>query len=170
MRVERLVAVSGTAALVLATPIIANFIVWRGLVAPQQARTQAWRDALAVAEFKPKLQSALTESELALADWQRDGFTVGDPTRVVQTLQQLAGKHRVTLDGVQSDAVSAGPAPSLSSLPVSLKVVGSFSKLARWLFDVEAHPGLQIDSIVVAPDATGQSTATVKLSAVLRES
>ena len=159
---------SRTIALVIATPLVANVVVWQLLVEPQHAKTQAARDAHAVAEFRPKLQGLLADTSAAVADPQRGTFSASDSTRVVETVRRLAGEHRVTLGEVEAAAADAKDGGT-RSLPVSVRATGSFGKLARWLSDLEAHPGLQIEELSITPEASGShSVAALKLTAFLR--
>ena len=164
------VRASRTIALVIATPVAANVLVWTLLVQPQHAKTQAARDRHAVAEFKPRLQALIGEADAALAEWQREAFSASDPTRVVEAMRRLAGTHRVSVEDVQTDAVASQPRPAgVIPLPVSVRATGSFSKLARWLSALEAHPGLRIEQLSIAPAASGQSVASLKMTALLHE-
>jgi type II secretory pathway component PulM len=159
---------SRTIALVIATPLVANAAVWTLVVQPQHAKTQAARDAHAVAEFRPKLQGLLADTRAAVADPQRGTFSASDSTRVVETVRRLAGDHRVTLGEVEAAAPGAKDGATLP-MPVSVRATGSFGKLARWLSDLEAHPGLQIEELSITPETSGsQSVAALTLTAFLR--
>ena len=169
----------------LAVPLVVNGIIWTTTVIPQQAQLAAWRDTQRLATVKPALESALSESHRMLVDVERTGFASDDPSSVMQAVQRLAGLHRVQIKEVSAQGQQARARqgkdqvaraadrsiPGFAAMPMDLQVSGHFSKLGRWISDVEAQSGLQIESLAItAGKEPGEPhQLTIHLTAFLRE-
>lgn len=170
----------GGLALALAAAVGLNAALWACFVLPQRAKVDAWLEAKRMAESKPKLEALLTQSRALLQDGQQVQFTRQDPAVVMQTLQRLAGTHRVQVTQLQTEGQD-GRSPKeeralagLTSMPLRLQLAGSFSKLARWISAVESQPEFQIESLTLAPSESDSSSrsvnCTLSVTAYLRES
>ena len=151
----------------MAAPLAVNLAVWALLVAPAQRRVAASRSARSLLELKPQLESLLRRSNQLLMSWDRTVRTGDDPAASTALLERLADQHHLQLTKLSGrQSRSEGTGASASTMPVELEVVGRFSKLARWLGDVEAQPGLRIESWNMTPGGQfgGPAHATVKLS------
>jgi len=148
-------------AAIVAIPLALNLVVWAGFTRPARARVQAWRDSRGLAKLKPTLEALLADSGSVIEQGRQIRFTRQDPAGPTQALQRLAGEHRLTVKAIRSgsqetDGASTKDAASkiegLTAMPIELTVVGSFAKIARWISDVEAEPGLQVESWHMAMD------------------
>lgn len=163
-------------ALVFTIPLIANVVLWHGLVAPQQSSLRAMQDARTIVALKPKLEALTAASRQLRAKAGQTKFTHDDPSAVMQMVQRLAGKHQVRVKELRSkgqEQQGAGRTVSgYSTVPLDLQVTGRFQKLAHWLSAVESQPGLQVESWTLAPaqDASQGTQLTVTLTAFLRNS
>ena len=148
----------------LAVPLIVNGIVWKGFVIPQQKRVNAWREAKTVSEVKPKLKILLAESHQVRLDWGKASFTKDYPS-VMQLIQQLAGRHSVHVTETRMKGQEAQGAAGGQTIPLELEVSGSFSKLARWMSDIESQYGFRIESWSVGKPSSGDlPELTLKLT------
>ena len=160
-------------AAVLIVPVALNVWLWRAVVVPQQRETQTWRDTEVFLTWKPKLSSSITDSHRLVMDWQRSVFSSADPSAVMQTLRRLAGECHVQMDEMNASGVNRGETArmgSFSTMPLELKLAGSFGQLAHWMNAVERQAGLQLDSwTITGTQAPGERhQAAVKLTALLR--
>ncbi len=163
----------GCYAAALIVPVALNVWLWRAIVAPQQRESQTWRDTEIFLTWKPKLTGSITESHRLVMDWQRAVFSSADPSAVMQTLRRLAGEHHVQMDEMNAGVVTRGEpakAGGFSTMPLELKLIGSFGQLAHWMNAVEQEAGLQLEAwtITGAQEAGSRHQATVKLTALLR--
>ena len=178
MSPRALISRSGRWVALLVLPLIVNGLVWRGMVAPAREELRAWRDTQVLADIQPTFAALLTHSEQMITAWERRGFSQEDPDAAMQQLQRLGGRHHVHITQIsaigQRTLAPTGQTtsllPTVSTIPLELAVTGTFGQLARWISDVEAQPGLQIDSWTLEPDKeVGQlDRFTVHLSAFLR--
>ncbi len=145
-------------------PLAVNLFLYTAVVMPARNKVAANRQARILSQSKPKLESALADSSRLLTAWQRGGFLASDPSLVIQTLQQLAATHKISLSTLNSEAQTPG---SATSMPVELKASGRFSRLAHWMGDVETRSGFQIESWKVT-DNHGEQELTIKMTAFLR--
>ena len=150
-------------------PVAANLLVWTVLVRPPQQQQHRWRDAHALVELKPTLEALLAESHRMLMDSERTGFTSDDPSAVIQAIDRLAGRHRVTLGTIDTKGDQAKDRRE-TTMSLTVDVRGRFSKLAHWMSEVEAQSGLQIDAWTIsAGEQPGDPhMLTVNLTAFLR--
>ena len=141
----------------LAVPLLVNGMLWACVVAPQRAKLRAWRETQVDATLKPKFEALLAQSGQLVRDWSLGTVTREDPSAVMQTVQRLADLHRVVVTEMKMEGHSAKVAEhavaGLSAMPVQLEVTGRFGKLARWISDVESHPGLEVDAWTITPGA-----------------
>lgn len=139
-------------AAVLLAPLAANLVIWRVLVVPQQATWQAWSRAQSFAQLKPDLDGLLADSRLLQQEWSRQerGLSADDPAAVMQALEQLAARHRVRVEGMETEKSSAGG----STVSLELKATGDFGKLAHWISEVEGQPVFQVDAWTLTPSTT----------------
>ena len=168
---------SGRWAALLVLPLLVNGLAWKKWVGERE-ELRAWRDTQVLADIRPAFSALLTRSEQMIAAWKRNGFSREDPAAAMQQLQRLGGRHYVHITqmsatGQHTSAPTGRPAsllPTISTIPLELAVTGAFGQLARWMSDVEAQPGLQIDSWTLEPDKeVGQlDRFTVHLSAFLQ--
>ena len=157
----------------LIVPVALNVWLWRTVVVPQQRESQAWRDTEVFLTWKPRLTSSITDSHRLVMDWQRTVFSSADPSAVMQTLRRLAGEYHVQMDEMNASGVNRGEtvkAGAFSTMPLELKLAGSFGQLAHWMNAVERQSGLQLDSWTSsgAQEAGSRHEAAVKLTALLR--
>lgn len=125
----------------LAVPLLVNGFVWMFVVRPHQRQLEAWRQTTTVAALKPQLEALLTEGHRLAMDWTRTEFSSNDPTAVTQTIQRLGERHHVRINAL-----------SVKGDHVDLEALGNFGKLSRWMSEVEAQSGLQIESWTLTPD------------------
>lgn len=147
----------GKWAVLLAVPPLVNCAIWMTLVIPQQQQEQSQHSMRTMTELKPKLEAVLkTSSRLAMAARQSQAAS-DDPSASLQLVQRLADSQHVRLTALKAGGKAAA---------LDVEASGRFSKLARWLGDIEAQPGLLIESWTIAPgEQFGDPThATVKLS------
>ena len=137
---------------VLLVPLAANLIIWRALVVPQQAKWQGWAQTQSFAQLKPKLDELLTQSRLMQMEWQGQerSLVADDPAAAMQALEQLAARHRVRVEGMETEQSSGDG----STVSLTLKATGGFGKLAHWISEVEAQPECQIETWTLTPAAT----------------
>ena len=147
----------GKWALVLLVPPLVNGALWVTLVIPQQRREQSQRSMRTMTDLKPKLETLLNASSRLVAAAKQPGGASDDPSAAIQRVQRLADRHRVRLSTLKAGGKAAA---------LDVEATGRFSKLARWLGDVEAQPGLRIESWNMTPGEQfgGPAHATVKLS------
>lgn len=185
MRIPRaslrsLIGTSGRWLAIILIPLAVNVIIWRALVVPQQANLQAWRNTRALTELQPTLAALLAQTHHTLAEWQRTSFASDDPSAVMQTLRQLAGRHHVDVRQLNVSAVTAETAdpktplaeasPAGGSVPADVQATGRFNQLARWMSDVETQSGLQVESWQLVPGKAPEQSCqlTVKMTAFLQ--
>ena len=163
--VRMLVAQYGWWVGLLAVPLAVNGLLWTALVVPQRHALQAWHDADALATLAPKLEAFLIESRRMVLQWNETGFTREDSAAAIQAIRRVGERHRVRINEVSTKGV-----PADSMISVEADVAGSFSKLGRWMSDLESQAGLQIDSWALRPDERPDEPhqLTVHLSAFLR--
>ena len=156
-------------------PLALNLLAWRALVLPQRANLGAWRNTQTLTELQPKLATLLSESHQVLTEWRRTAFTSDDPSAVMQTVQQLAGRHHVdvrqlNVSGMMAETAEPGALPAGGSAPVEIQATGRFNQLTRWMSDVETQSGLQIDSWILVPGKASEQSSqlTVKMTALLQ--
>lgn len=149
----------GAWALVLAVPLLVNGAIWATLVIPQQRQERAWRARRAMTELKPKLETLVTTSHRLVAEAERSGEAPRDPAAAIQLVQRLADRQHLRLSTLKAGGKAA-------PTTVGVEASGRFSKLARWLGDVEAQPGLLIESWHMTPgEQPGEpARATVALA------
>ena len=154
-------------AFALSLPLAVNFLLWRGLLVPQQRHRQAIQQALVATEVKPALESALTKGHQMLAAWKATTFTTSDPAEVMQTIQRLAGRHGLRIKELHGGAQQTDAG---ATMPIELEATGRFGKLAHWLSDVEQCAGLRIDAWTLTPGPEPEQLhrLTIKLTATLR--
>ena len=164
----------------LAIPLVINGAIWKVLVVPQQTQLREWQQTQALAQLKPKLETALTQSHQLLGEWERMTFTAEDPTAVTQAIRKRAAQHDVQLVTINSKpssprkakGLSDTPVPGFTAMPIDLAVTGRFNKLMEWIRDLEAQTGLRVDSWELTseekPGHPHQLTMTI--TALLRES
>ena len=156
--------------LFIAAPLIVNGMIWKGFVVPQRTQLLAWHDAKSLIGLKPKLKELLAESRRIRMEWAGSAFSKKDYAGVMQTIQQSAGRYgvQVTETRTKGAAVQQETAGQ-SATPLELEVTGSFSKLARWMSDVETQEGFQIDSWTLkrALEQNPQSQLSVKMTVFL---
>ena len=163
-------------ALVFAAPLLANVILWHVLVAPQRSGLRAMQDARTIAALKPKLDAMATTSRQLRSKVGQTRFTSDDPSAVMQTVQRLAGRHRVQVKALSSKGQEQKgtdrAVPGYATVPLDLQVTGRFGQLARWISAVESQPGLQVESWTLTPSKDGNQATqlTVALTAFLRNS
>ena len=171
---------SGPWLALLAIPLLVNGLLWHLLVRPEQATLQSLRDAHTLTALRPKLEALLAESHQLVTEWQRTSFSAGDPSTPMQTIQRVAGLHRVKIEQITAMGQAAAqaptgqtqssPVPGYTTMPIELEVIGRFSKLAHWMSAIESQAGLQVDSWMITP-GTGSNNAHrlhVALTALLR--
>ena len=109
-------------------------------------------------------------------DWSENGFTKEDSQKVNEVLQKSAGRCHVQIlrtqmegKGIRGAASKNGPVVSgFATLPLELQLSGRFSRLARWLSDIESQHGFQIDSWRLENSPSDAlPTLSVKLTAFL---
>ena len=171
--VRLLLRSSGSWIAVLAIPVLANVLLWRALVMPQRSRLLTWQNEQRLTELKPKLAALVSESEAMLTQMERGGVH-DDASEAMQTIQRLAGRHRVQLKELSASGAQTtkkADAHGLTAAAVQVQVSGRFSRLARWISDVEATSGLLIDSLTLAPgkNVGEPHQLTVQLSALVGE-
>ena len=162
---------------VIVLPLLINGIVWAMLVVPQQRVLRGWRDAQAVAAFKPKLEALLVDSHRTLMDWERTSFVASDSSAVTQAVQRIAGRHRIQVTGIETKTGTGKidgkteRVAGYSTVAIEVRATGHFSKLAQWLSELETQSGLQVDSwtITGAGEPGQPHELTVSLIALLRE-
>ena len=151
----------------LAVPLALNVAVWRCLLQPEQARLRGMQDTHTLWALRPTLQRLLAQSELALEDLDRVGFTGGE--QIVAALQAIAVERRVTVQRIHAGdpALEAG-AEGLVAVPVELEVTAGFGKLGRWISDMESHRAIRVDRLTLTAGAAGHAVAMTRLTVYLR--
>ena len=156
--------------LFIAAPLLVNGIAWRGFVVPQRTQLLAWHDANSLIALKPKLKELLAQSRQIRMEWAGTAFSKKDYAGVMQSIQQSAGRYgvQVTETRTKGAAIQQETAGQ-SAIPLELEVTGSFSKLARWMSDVEGQEGFQIDSWTLkkTSDQVPQVQLSVKMTVYL---
>lgn len=127
--------------ILFAVPLAVNLLLWNIFVLPEQGRLGGWAELERLDGFKPKLESRLMESQTLLASEKHSGFKAGgSTTEVLDEIERLAKENHVA---IQTSRVEG----EKSNMPsIELNVLGNFDKLARWTSEVEATPGLQVNS------------------------
>ena len=156
-------------------PLLLNFILWRTIVIPQQAKLSTWRTTQILTKLQPKFTALLSEAHQALAEWRRTSFASDDPSAVMPAIQRLAANHHVevkqlNVSGATTAQVEHGMFAAGKKVPVEVEAIGRFGLLARWLSDIERQSGFQIDSwdLLAPANALDQSCRlTVKMTAIL---
>ena len=143
----------------LVVPLLVNGFLWRVLVVSQQTRVRDWRDAKALSEQKPKLKTLLTEGHQIRLEEANHGFSQKDSQGAMQMIQQSAARYNVQ---VKETHLKGGE--TRGEIPVELQLAGSFSKLSRWMSDVESQSGFRIDSWTLSK---GADQCTLNLKATL---
>ena len=149
----------GKWALVLAVPPLVNCAIWVTLVIPQHRQEQSRRSMRMMTELKPKLDTLLDTSSRLVTAAKQSWRDSKDHSAAIQLVQRLADRQHVRLSTLKAGGKAAA---------LDVEASGRFSKLARWLGDVEAQPGLLIESWNITPgEQPGEPAhATVKLSTV----
>ena len=155
-------------------PIFANVFLWQTLCVPLHQKLGQLKNTESLLRLKPEVESLLDQSGGLLAAWERNGFSDQNPTGVVKEAQKLAGDHRVQIKQV---SMSDSEAPSDSKIgaventssaftktSITLEVVGSYNKLARWLSAIESKPGVKISSWSLARSGEGNQTSRLNLN------
>ena len=154
LNLRLLIRSSGVWIAVIAVPLAVNLFLWKALVVPQRNQLLTWQNEQRLTELKPKLAALVSESDAMLNHLDRTSLH-DDPSEAMQVLQRLADRHRLQLKELSAQGAQAkGKADSRaggSSVPVSVRVSGRFSKLAHWLSDVEGCTGLRVDSWTLEP-------------------
>lgn len=157
----------GPAALLLTLPLIVNSVIWGNLTVPQREKLQEWRDQQRFIELKPKFEAVLLESQKTLGHWEQTSFSKEDPSAAMETIERLAGHHRLEIKGIhlrekESNQPGAEQTkqdnPFFTTMSLNLNVAGSFDRLARWVNDIEAQSGLRIDSWKLASATASKQT------------
>ena len=168
--ISALIRSGGPWILFIAAPLIINGMIWKGFVVPQRTQLLAWHDARSLIGLKPKLTELLAESRRIRMEWAGTAFSKKDYAGVMQTSQQSAGRYgvQVTETRTKGEAVQRESAGQ-TMIPLELEVTGSFSKLARWMSDVETQEGFQIDSWTLkkASEQAPQLQLSVKMTVYL---
>ena len=144
--ISALIRSGGLWILFIAAPLLVNGIVWRGFVVPQRTQLLAWHDAKSLIALKPKLKELLAQSRQIRMEWAGTAFSKKDYAGVMQTIQQSAGRYGIQVTETRTKGESIQQSAGQTTIPLELEVTGSFSKLARWMSDVETQEGFQIDS------------------------
>ena len=157
----------GPTALVLTLPLIINSLIWRQLTIPQQVKLQEWRDQQRFVELKPKFEAVLLEAQKTLGHWEQTSFSKEDPSAAMETIERLAGHHRLEIKGIhlrEQEPARPGAEQTkqdssfFTTMSLNLNVAGSFDRLARWMNDIEAQSGLRIDSWKLASATVSKQT------------
>jgi len=126
--------------ILFAVPLVINTLIAQLIVRPEQGRLRDWSELSRLVEIKPKLESLLTESrQVLLTREKKSGFEASDPAAALNEAERLARQHHVEIDSSQIKGNKA------AATSFSLKVTGSFDRLARWISEAEASRGWQID-------------------------
>ncbi len=147
----------------VAAPLIINGLVWKSYVVPQQATLHAWRDAQAVAESRPKLKTLLSESYQLRLNWGKASFTKDYPS-VMQVIQRSAGTHSVQVKETRMKGQQSQGDTEKQTIPLELEVTGSFSKLARWMSDIESQYGFRVDSWTLEKSSEASPQLSVRMT------
>ena len=164
-------------------PLAVNLVLWHFLYVPQRAALQRWRQAWILVDKKPEIETLLKESRELRASWEPTRFSRKDPSAPVEAIQQLVGRYDLQIRNLQTQGSAAQVGkgkvapnattriPGFSTMAMSLELSGSFSKMARWMSDVESQYGFQIDSWeMTGSRELGQPTLmTVQVTAFLRD-
>ena len=144
----------------LVGPVLLNGFLWAGVLTPQQKKLRALQGAYTFVEGKPQLESSLQESDLILEEWEQALFPPGDPSAVTSAVERLARKNHLQIAKVQTK----------SSTEVEAGLTGRFNQLARWISDVEAVPGFQVESWTLKSGKEPEEPLQldVKVTALLR--
>ena len=134
----------------LAAPLLVNAFVWAVVVRPHQRQLAAWRRTTTIAALKPQLEALLVEGHRMAMDWTRTGFSSDDPTAVTQAIQRLGERHHVRINALSVEGAHEDAGGS--TVAVGLEALGNFGKLSRWMSEVEAQSGLQIESWTLTPE------------------
>ena len=164
-------------------PLAVNLVLWNLFYVPQRASLRRWRQAWILVEKKPEISALLKESHELRASWEPTRFSRKDPSAPVEAIQQLVGRYDLQIRNLQTQGSAAragnGPAvrntavkvPGFSTMAMSLELSGSFSKMARWMSDVESQYGFQIDSweITGSRELGQPALMNVRVTAFLRD-
>ena len=132
-------------------PVALNLAIWRGWLVPKQARVRLLQEASVAASAKPELASLLKDSQGLAAQWKGANLGERDAFSATRRVEQIAASKRVTIM-----TISAKPGQQ-GSVPIEVEATGRFNPLARWLAELEAQAGLQVDEWSFAPpDKPGQ--------------
>ena len=149
-------------------PIFANVFLWQTLCVPLHQKLGQLKNTESLLRLKPEVESLLDQSGGLLAAWERNGFSDQNPTGVVKEVQKLAGDHRVQIKQVSMNDSEIGAVENTSSAftktSITLEVVGSYNKLARWLSAIESKPGVKIGSWSLARSGEGNQTSRLNLN------
>lgn len=162
---------------ILTIPLLINLSVLVVLVMPQQASLAQWRQAQSLKQLKPNLEALLAKSDRAIQNWQRTGFTAADPAAVTQTVKRLADQCHIQVQelstssqhGRNDESAKTKIVHGFTTMPLELEATGSFNKLARWMGEIEAVSGLQIENWTLGGGESGKPhRLTIKLTAWLK--
>ena len=141
-------------AIFLVAPVLVNVFVDQSFVSPQRARLRGMEETKKITVLKPKLEVHLAETNQLLSGWDKSIFTKEDPSRAMQVIQKLGAESHVEIQEIRSKgqkfsekkAEGSQTLSGYSQMSMDLEVRGSFSKLLRWMNEVEKQTGLEIDS------------------------
>ena len=141
----------------LALPLIVNGLLWRTVTLPQERALLAVRHTRSLTQLKPTLETLVGDSQRLITAWSGSLFSTDNPSAVMRTVQQLADAQRLQItELIAADAAADQPGQAASggsAMSVRVEATGRFHQLARWISDLEAHPGLQIETWTFDPDA-----------------
>ena len=141
-------------AIFLAAPVLINVFMDQSFVSPQRARLRGMEETEKITVLKPKLETHLAETNQLLGGWDKSIFTKEDPSRAMQIIQKLGAGSHVEIREIRSNGQKFSEKKTdgtqtlsgYSQMSMDLEIRGSFSKLLRWMNEVEKQTGLEIDS------------------------
>ena len=151
-------------------PLLFNAFVRFAIFGPLQKRLGFLQTKYAFVQDRPRLEAALQESDRILQDWEQGVFPAGDSTAVNAAVERLAKQCRIQVAEVKTKPAGQSSVPGISVQALDVELLGSFHRLARWVSDVEAHPGFQIESFTIAPGKESDLSVqlTSKMTALMR--
>jgi len=153
-------------------PLLFNALVRFAIFEPLQKRLGSLQTRYAFVQDRPRLEAALRQSDELLQSWAQGVFPAGDTAAVNAAIERLAKQYHLQVGRVQGKVTGQSPVPGISTESLDVELAGSFHKLARWVGDVEAHPGFQIESFTFTPGKESNLLVHVtgKMTALMRGS
>jgi len=156
--------------LFLCLPILVSASLWSVVVRPTFEQLHETQKIEKLLSEKPEMESLLQESRTMLGRWNEKEMKTGEPEVLLNRLKQYAEDHRTLILDMRVGTIyspgKSGKKPQLKEsalgqmthIPVSIKVQGSYNKIASWIYSTEETPGMIIKDFSIEPSTKSGSS------------